>query len=91
MLPLSYQHPDTGAAVPLNVSLPNPYTIHEAARRAGYTWRDFCALGPREREWALAQYMTHRLVEVHTADATATRQEEEARTHAALAEAKRRG
>ena len=82
---------ETGAAVALHLSLPNPCTHREAARYAGHTWVSFCALAPTARRDALAHYMVHRLVEVHTADATATRQEEQARAQQAAAEAKRHG
>ena len=91
MLPLSFPDPETGAAVALNLTLPNPYTLREVARYAGQTWPSFCALPPRARTDALAHYMVHRLIEVHTADATATRQEEQARSQQAMAEAKRDG
>ena len=91
VLPLTFPHPETGAAVALHLSLPNPYTHREAARYAGHTWVSFCALVPTARRDALAHYMVHRLVEVHTADATATRQEEQARAQQAAAEAKRHG
>jgi hypothetical protein len=91
VLPLSFPHPETGVPVPLYVSLPNPYTLHAAARHAGYTWREFATLPPRERTWAHAQYVVNRLVEVHTADATATRQEDEQRMQQAMMEAKRHG
>lgn len=87
---LAVPDPETGVWVDVGLTLMPEYWFREAARFAGYRWREFTRLKPRDAIATVAHWMAHGLFNQHTQDAHALESERRQRLAEARAAVGRR-
>lgn len=89
LLPLATWSDEDERFVPIGLHLLPEYYAREAARFAGYRWGEWVKEKPGIRNSVAAHWFAHRLYTAHESDATALREEEDARREAQQAKVSR--